>query len=202
MSSSRPPLVRLALAGLGLLFLVWVASLGAVLAWERHDQSRPVGAIVVLGAAQYVGRPSPVLRARLDHAIALWRRGLAPIMIVTGGTGRGDTTSEAAVSQRYVVQHGVPIRAILLETEGRTTSESMAGVSALMGGQGRRDVLLVSDPFHMLRLTIIARRHGLEPFASPTPTSPIAASPTLRWKYALSESVKAPLAFILERNDR
>jgi uncharacterized SAM-binding protein YcdF (DUF218 family) len=202
MSSSRPPLVRLALAGLGLLFLVWVASLGAVLAWERHDQSRPVGAIVVLGAAQYVGRPSPVLRARLDHAIALWRRGLAPIMIVTGGTGRGDTTSEAAVSQRYVVQHGVPIRAILLETEGRTTSESMAGVSALMGGQGRRDVLLVSDPFHMLRLTIIARRHGLEPYASPTPTSPIAASPTLRWKYALSESVKAPLAFILERNDQ
>lgn len=202
MSSSRPPLVRLALAGLGLLFLAWVASLGAVLAWERHDQSRPVGAIVVLGAAQYVGRPSPVLRARLDHAIALWRRGLAPIMIVTGGTGRGDTTSEAAVSQRYVVQRGVPVQAVLLETEGRTTSESMAGVSALMGGQGRRDVLLVSDPFHMLRLTIIARRHGLEPFASPTPTSPIAASPTLRWKYALSESVKAPLAFILERNDR
>jgi len=202
MSSSRPPLVRLALAGLGLLFLVWVASLGAVLAWERHDQSRPVGAIVVLGAAQYVGRPSPVLRARLDHAIALWRRGLAPIMIVTGGTGRGDTTSEAAVSQRYVVQRGVPVQAVLLETGRRTTSESMAGVSALMGGQGRRDVLLVSDPFHMLRLTIIARRHGLEPFASPTPTSPIAASPTLRWKYALSESVKAPLAFILERNDR
>jgi uncharacterized SAM-binding protein YcdF (DUF218 family) len=202
MSSSRPPLVRLALAGLGLLFLVWVASLGAVLAWERHDQSRPVGAIVVLGAAQYVGRPSPVLRARLDHAIALWRRGLAPIMIVTGGTGRGDTTSEAAVSQRYVVHRGVPVQAVLLETEGRTTSESMAGVSALMGSQGRRDVLLVSDPFHMLRLTIIARRHGLKPFASPTPTSPIAASPTLRWKYALSESVKAPLAFILERNDQ
>lgn len=202
MRSSRPPLVRLALAGLGLLATVWVASLGAVLAWERHDQSRPVGAIVVLGAAQYVGRPSPVLRARLDHALALWRRGLAPIMIVTGGTGTGDTTSEAAVSQRYVVQHGVPEQAVLLETEGRTTSESMAGVAALMNSLSRRDVLLVSDPFHMLRLTIIARRHGLEPFASPTPTSPIAANPTERWKYALSESVKAPLAFILERNDR
>jgi uncharacterized SAM-binding protein YcdF (DUF218 family) len=202
MRSSRPPVVRLALAGLALLLATWVASLGAVLLWERHDQSRPVGAIVVLGAAQYVGRPSPVLRARLDHAIALWRRGLAPIMIVTGGTGTGDTTSEAAVSQRYVVQHGVPAEAVLLETEGRTTSESMAGVSALMNGQSRRDVLLVSDPFHMLRLTILARRHGLKPYASPTPTSPIAASPTERWKYALSESVKAPLAFILERNDR
>jgi uncharacterized SAM-binding protein YcdF (DUF218 family) len=202
MPSSRPLIVRIALAGLGLLALSWLASLGAVLAWERHDQTRPVSAIVVLGAAQYVGRPSPVLRARLDHAIALWRRGLARTMIVTGGTGTGDTTSEAAVSQRYVVQHGVPSGAVLQETEGRTTSESMAGVAALMGSQGRRDVLLVSDPFHMLRLTILARRHGLEPFASPTPTSPIAASPSERWKYALSESVKAPLAFILERSKR
>src|ERR671912_2222614 len=96
MRSSRPPLVRLALAGLGLLLAVWVASLGAVLMWERYDQSRPVGAIVVLGAAQYVGRPSPVLRARLDHAIALWRRKLAPVMIVTGGGGAGRTTSRAA----------------------------------------------------------------------------------------------------------
>src|SRR3569832_1424952 len=132
MRSTRPPLVRLALAGLALLLVIWAASFGAVLAGERHDQSRPVGAIVVLGAAQYVGRPSPVLRARLDHAVALWRRGLAPIMIVTGGTGTGDTTSEAAVSQRYVAQHGVPVHSILLETEGRTTSESMAGVTAEM----------------------------------------------------------------------
>ena len=202
MRSSRPLLARLALAGLGLLLLIWAASLGAVLVWERHDESRPAGAIVVLGAAQYVGRPSPVLRARLDHAIDLWNRGLAPMLIVTGGKGTGDTTSEAAVSQRYAVQRGVPSRKILLETEGRTTSESMAGVAALMGSQGRRDVLLVSDPFHMLRLTILARRHGLLPYASPTPTSPIAASPSERWKYALSESVKAPLAFILERDTR
>jgi uncharacterized SAM-binding protein YcdF (DUF218 family) len=202
MRSSRPFLARLALAGLGLLLLVWSASLIAVLVWERHDQSRPVGAIVVLGAAQYVGRPSPVLRARLDHAIDLWHRGLAPILIVTGGTGRGDTTSEAAVSRRYAIHRGVPNQKILMETEGRTTSESMAGVAALMEGQGRRDVLLVSDPFHMLRLTILARRHGLQPYASPTPTSPIAASPSERWKYALSESVKAPLAFILERSIR
>src|SRR5215211_3367348 len=176
MRSSRPPLVRLALAGLGLLLLVWLASLGAVLAWERHDQSRPAGAIVVLGAAQYVGRPSPVLRARLDHAIALWKRRVAPVLIVTGGRGEGDTTTEAAVSQRYARQRGVPAAAILLETEGRTTSQSMAGVALLMGGQHRKDVVLVSDPFHMFRLIILARRHGLEPYASPTPTSPIARS--------------------------
>jgi len=190
------------LVGLGLLLLVWVASLGAVLVWEQNDQARPASAIVVLGAAQYVGRPSPVLRARLDHAIDLWRRKLAPLIIVTGGTGQGDTTSEAAVSQRYAIRRGVPASAILLEAEGRTTSESMEGVAALMGRQSRRDVLLVSDPFHMLRLTILARRHGLVPYSSPTPTSPIAASPTERWKYALSESIKAPLAFIFERNRR
>ena len=199
---SRPLGVRLALAGLALLPLLWLASFLAVLAWERNDQARPAGAIVVLGAAQYVGRPSPVLRARLDHAITLWQRQLAPIMIVTGGRGAGDTTSEAAVSQRYAVRNGVPPAAILLETEGRTTSQSMEGVAALMLQRGRNDVLLVSDPFHMLRLTILARRHGLVPFSSPTPTSPIAANRTERWKYALSESVKAPLAFIFERSSR
>lgn len=200
MPSSRPPLVRILLAGLGLLLLVWLASLGAVLLWERNDQARPASAIVVLGAAQYVGRPSPVLRARLDHTIDLFRRRLAPVIIVTGGTGRGDTTSEAAVSRRYAIKQGVPASAILMETKGRTTSESMDGVAALMAQRHRRDVLLVSDPFHMLRLTILARRHGLVPYASPTPTSPIAANPSERWKYALSESIKAPLAFIFERN--
>ena len=199
---SRPPAVRVVLGLLGAALLFWLVSLAAVLVYERNDQARPAAAIVVLGAAQYVGRPSPVLRARLDHAIDLWRRRLAPVMIVTGGTGTGDTTSEAAVSQRYAIRRGVPASAILLETEGRTTSESMEGVAAIMGSRSRRDVVLVSDPFHMLRLTILARRHGLDPYPSPTPTSPIAASPSERWKYALSESVKAPLAFIFERNSR
>lgn len=202
MPSSRPLFVRIVLAGIGLVLLVWLASLAAVLIWEQNDQARPASAIVVLGAAQYVGRPSPVLRARLDHAVDLWRRKLAPVIIVTGGTGRGDTTSEAAVSRRYAIRQGVPANAILMETNGRTTSESMDAVAALMAQRHRRDVLLVSDPFHMLRLTILARRHGLIPYASPTPTSPIAANPSERWKYALSESIKAPLAFIFERNSR
>jgi uncharacterized SAM-binding protein YcdF (DUF218 family) len=202
MPSSRPLIVRIVLAGIGLVFLAWLASLAAVLIWEQNDQARPASAIVVLGAAQYVGRPSPVLRARLDHAVDLWRRKLAPVIIVTGGTGRGDTTSEAAVSRRYAIKQGVPAKAILMETNGRTTSESMDAVGELMAQRHRRDVLLVSDPFHMLRLTILARRHGLIPYASPTPTSPIAANPSERWKYALSESIKAPLAFIFERNSR
>ena len=118
--------------------LAWIVSLGAVFAWERNDQARPAGAIVVLGAAQYVGHPSPVLRARLDHAIALWDRNLAPKLIVTGGVGTGDTTSEAAVSRRYCMQHGVPSEAILLETKGRTTSITRPSITRATTDTARR----------------------------------------------------------------
>src|SRR3954451_18644670 len=132
MPSSRPLIVRIVLAGIGLALLVWLTSLAAVLIWEQNDQARPASAIVVLGAAQYVGRPSPVLRARLDHAIDLWHRGLAPRIIFTGGFGDHDTTSEAAVGQRYALQHGVPATAIMIENMGRSTSESLQQVAKLM----------------------------------------------------------------------
>ncbi len=178
---------------------VWLLSLGAVWFWSQRDDARPAAAIVVLGAAQYVGRPSPVLRERLNHAIDLWRRDLAPRIIFTGGVGDRDTTSEAAVSQRYAIEHGVSPAAILIENTGRSTSESLEQVARLMGEAGSRDVILVSDPFHMFRLTILARRYGLTPLTSPTRTGPIALNRRERWKYILSESVKAPIAFLLQR---
>lgn len=181
-----------------LLVVGWLVSLAGVLLWERRDNARSAEAIVVLGAAQYDGRPSPVLRARLDHALSLWGRHLAPRLVLTGGMGDGDTTSEAAVGRRYAVKHGVPDSAILTETRGRNTAESMQRVAALMDTLPRRDVILVSDPFHMLRLTILARRFGLAPLMSPTRTSPISASPTESWRYALSESVKVPLTLLFE----
>src|SRR6187455_2002962 len=102
----------------------WLGWMGAVLLWSTMDQARPAESIVVLGAAQYDGHPSPVLRARLDHAVDLWNKRLARVMIVTGGTGFGDTTSEAAFSGAYMRKHGVPAGSILLENEGRTTRES------------------------------------------------------------------------------
>jgi uncharacterized SAM-binding protein YcdF (DUF218 family) len=178
---------------------VWVASAAGVVVWSHRDEARDADAIVVLGAAQYVGRPSPVLRARLDHAIDLYERRLAPRIIFTGGRGTGDTTSEAAVSRKYALKRGVPDSAILLEDRGRTTSQSMRAVAALGEATGARRVILVSDPFHMLRLGILARRFSLVPYTSPTPTSPISANRTEAWKYVLSESVKVPLAFLLER---
>jgi uncharacterized SAM-binding protein YcdF (DUF218 family) len=177
----------------------WLVSLAAVWFWSRRDDARPAAAIVVLGAAQYEGRPSPVLRARLDHAIDLFRRRFAERIIFTGGVGDRDTTSEAAVAQRYAIEHGIPPRAILIETIGRSTDESMQQVATLMDALPSRDVILVSDPFHMLRLSIIARRYGLTPITSPTRTSPISLSRRESWKYIVNESIKAPVAFFLQR---
>ena len=183
-----------------LAFGAWVASLAAVWLWGRRDAARPASAIVVLGAAQYAGRPSPVLRARLDHAVLLWERRLAPRLVLTGGMGDGDTTSEAAVGRRYVMKRGVPDSAILIEAQGRTTSESMRRVAGMMASQPSRGVILVSDPFHMLRLAILARRHGLVPYTSPTRTSPISANRSEVWRYSLGESLKVPLALVFERS--
>ena len=180
---------------------VWLVSLAGVVFWERRDDARPAAAIVVLGAAQYVGRPSPVLRARIDHAIALWRRGLAPRIIFTGGFGNRDTTSEAAVGQRYAVGRGVPPSQILIENSGRSTAESIQQVAMLMETDSSRDVILVSDPFHMLRLSIVARRFGLHPYTSPTRTSPISQSRREEWRYMLAESIKVPIALLLERRE-
>ncbi|MFL5489659.1 MAG: YdcF family protein [Gemmatimonadaceae bacterium] len=180
-------------------FALWVISASAVLVWSSRDEARPAQAIVVLGAAQYDGRPSPVLRARLDHALDLWNRHLATLLILTGGTGAGDTTSEAAVGRSYARRHGVPDSAILIENAGRTTSESMRAVAGMLEVRGLQSALLVSDPFHMLRLRILARRFGFVPYTSPTQTSPISPNREERWKYIFSESLKAPLAFFFER---
>jgi uncharacterized SAM-binding protein YcdF (DUF218 family) len=194
--------LRMTVAIAAVVLVAWVLSMVAVERAGRRDEAQQADAIVVLGAAQYVGRPSPVLRARVDHAISLWKRGLAPTLILTGGTGVGDTTSEAAVARKYAMSRGVPDRAIVIEIKGRTTSESMRAVARIMDDREQNSVILVSDPFHMLRLSILARRFGLEPYTSPTRTSPITSNREERWKYMISESVKVPLAYIFERRSQ
>ena len=175
---------------------VWVASAVSVIMWGSRDGARASDAIVVLGAAQYVGRPSPVLRARLDHALDLWQRGMAPRLIFTGGMGIGDTTSEAAVSRIYALRHGVPDTAILMENEGRTTRESLAAVAAIMRGRQMHTAILVSDPFHMLRLRILSTQYGVDAYTSPTKTSPISANRGQALGYVLSESIKVPMMIV------
>jgi uncharacterized SAM-binding protein YcdF (DUF218 family) len=191
-------MVRRVRHGLGLLLLaaviVYTVGLVMVLVASQQDQRQPVDAIVVLGAAQYNGRPSPVLRARLDHALELYGDGLAPLIMVTGGIGRGDTTSEASVARRYLVAHQVPDSAIIPQPQGHSTMASMTAVGEWMRRRGLRRVLLVSDPFHMFRLRLEARRTALEAYTSPTESSPISDNPVLELRYLVAEGFKVPVA--------
>lgn len=180
-------LIAIAVIGYGL-------SLGWVYRVSRLDQRELADAIVVLGAAQYNGRPSPVLKARLDHAIELYRAGLAPMVVVTGGIGTGDRVSEATVSHRYLRGQQVPDSAIIVRPDGRTTEESMQSVAEWMQERELARVLLVSDPFHMARLRLEARRAVLDPTTSPTRTSPILAGSRTEAGYLALEALKFPVA--------
>ncbi|HEY7481697.1 MAG TPA: YdcF family protein [Gemmatimonadales bacterium] len=176
--------------------LIYTVALGAVLVTSQHDQRRPADAIIVLGAAQYNGRPSPVLRARLDHAVGLYREGYAPLIVVTGGVGRGDTTSEAIVGRRYLIAREVPGEAVVAQPVGRNTRTSMTAVGAWLHQRGLNRVLLVSDPFHMFRLRLEARRTALEAYTSPTDSSPISDNPVLELRYLFAEGLKVPVAWV------
>ena len=175
--------------------LLWLASLASVLVWALFDDAQPADSIIVLGAAQYRGKPSPVLRARLDHAVALWGRGLATRLVLTGGIGDGDSVSEAAVGRAYVVRAGVSDSAVLLENEGRTSSQSLRAAADQLRARGLNRAIVVSDPFHMLRLEILARRYHLTPFTSPVPGK---KRLWRQWGALMAESVKAPLSFFLD----
>ncbi|HEX6106071.1 MAG TPA: YdcF family protein [Gemmatimonadales bacterium] len=179
--------------------IVYTVSLVMVLVESQRDQRRPVDAIVVLGAAQYNGRPSPVFKARLDHALGLYREGLAPLIVVTGGVGRGDTTSEAIVARRYLMAHEVSADAVVAQPEGRSTAASMNAVAEWLRGRDLRRVLLVSDPFHMFRLRLEARRTSLEAYTSPTESSPISDNPGLELRYLFREGFKIPVAWVRSR---
>ncbi|MDQ2669839.1 MAG: YdcF family protein [Gemmatimonadota bacterium] len=160
---------------------------------ERNDEA---DAIVVLGAAQYNGRPSPVLRARLDHAFRLYREGLDTLIIVTGGIGRGDRFSEAQVSRSYLIARGVPPENIVALHRGSSTEETMTEVAEWLHPRGADRVLLVSDPFHMARLKLEARRTRLDASVSPTGTSPISDNPNLELEYLFREGFKVPVALV------
>lgn len=192
--------LRRTLKLLGILVLAtliaYTVSLVMVLVVSLQDQRRPVDAIVVLGAAQYNGRPSPVLRARLEHARRLYEEDLAPWIMVTGGVGRGDTTSEAEVSRRWLAARGVPDSAIVVRPRGKSTYASMTDVAEWLHPRKLRTVLLVSDPFHMTRLRFEARRNELVAYTSPTESSPISDNPNLELRYLFWEGLKAPVAWV------
>jgi uncharacterized SAM-binding protein YcdF (DUF218 family) len=188
---------RIAASLLLLVIFLWGGVVLAVVLYGRRDEARRADAIVVLGAAQYAGRPSPVLRARLDHAIELYHADLAPYLILTGGVGVGDTVSEAEVGKRYAMRAGVPSQRIFIERSGVSSDQSMRTVRRLMDARQLRTALLVSDPFHMLRLHILAARLGIRAYSSPTRTSPIRLDSAAGWRFVLRESLIVPVAFLV-----
>ena len=139
----------------------------------RHHGTERADAIVVMGAAQYDGRPSPQLQARLDHALLLWNDGAAPLVIVTGGNQPGDRFTEASTSSEYLQERGIPAGAILFEDTGRSSWESLQNVAELAKLHGIGSVVLVSDPFHSLRIRLMAQELGLRAVTSSTSTSPV-----------------------------
>jgi uncharacterized SAM-binding protein YcdF (DUF218 family) len=157
--------------------------------WQvgQEDGRRPVDAIVVLGAAQYNGRPSGALAARLDHAIELYDEGYAPYLITTGGKLPGDNYTEAQTGFNYATKRGVPASAILMEDTGSTTLESLQNVKAILDAHGLHTALFVSDRSHMLRVLRVADDLGIVGWSSPTETSPDDLDPNLHYKSMVHE---------------
>ena len=171
---------RLVIAGL--IAGVAIGGYAAYRIWDQgnRDERTRADAIVVMGAAQYDGRPSPVFAARLDHAIELYHDGVAPRLIVTGGKREGDRTTEAASARSYAIEHGVPENAILSEDASRTTLQSIRRVAALMRDKDIGSAVFVSDPSHMLRVLRMASDEGINGYGSPTRTSPLERDPVAR----------------------
>ena len=135
--------------------------------YAHTDEARAADAIVVLGAAQYRGRPSPVLKARLDHALDLYRRELAPRIITTGGQGRGAEFSEGDVSREYLSEQGVPAEFITAETQGQSTMHSAAAVAEIMDRMELESCIVVSDGYHIHRIKRMLEERGLKVYGSP-----------------------------------
>jgi uncharacterized SAM-binding protein YcdF (DUF218 family) len=171
-----------------LLALVWLVCVAAYIVWvgQRDDAAR-ADAIIVLGAAAYDAKPSPVFEERIRHGIDLYKRGMAPTLIFTGGYGgSGARFSESQVARRYALRQGVPEKAILIESLSRNTHENLRQASLLMHQHNLHSVIIVSDPLHMARALRISRGLGIRAVGSPTPTSRFRTFAT-RWRFLLQE---------------
>ncbi|MDQ4069228.1 MAG: YdcF family protein [Actinomycetota bacterium] len=187
--------LKVAAALLAAAALYFVVTLVQVWQASRADHARPAEAIVVFGTAQYNGVPSPVLAARLDHAIELYRKGMAPVIVVTGGNQPGDQFTEATASANYLIRRGVPDEDVLREVSGSSSWESLAAVASFLEQRSIDEVLLVSDPFHSLRIRAIAEELGLKGRTSPPRTSPITGLAEVR--YLARETVAVAVGRII-----
>ena len=175
--------------------IIWGSTIGLIIAAGARPEIHPADAILVLGAAQYNGHPSPVLQARLDRALRLYQRKLARHLVVTGGVGRGDTISEGEVARRYAIKKGVPDSLILVERQGVTSAESVAAAAVMMHASHLQSALLVSDSYHMLRLELLARRAGILPYRAAVRRVPDRSRQY--WRQVLRESFLFPATALL-----
>ena len=165
----------------------------AIRAQASQDEARPASAIVVFGAAEYNGAPSPVFKARLDHAFDLEELGLAQLVITTGGSGGDPRFTEGAVGRDYLIQRGVAADKILADTQSETTYENVQAVARVLQGRNARDCIAVSDGFHLYRIKLMFHALGIQAYASPAPDSPIEADPFQRTSHSLRELLSVTL---------
>ncbi|MGH9350549.1 MAG: YdcF family protein [Terriglobia bacterium] len=177
----------LILTGFVVLVLAERSLYHAIRAAASTDQARPAGAIVVMGAAEYDGTPSPVYQARLDHALALEEKGLAPLMLTTGGSGGDRRYTEGGVGRDYLIQQGVAADEIIAETRGETTFQSVRAVAAILHKLRIHTCITVSDGFHLYRAGVMLQSFGITSYGSPVPNSSIETDPYLRAVYSFRE---------------
>lgn len=173
-------------------YVAWVYS--RIEGQAGRDESQPADAIVVFGAAEYAGRPSPVYRARLDHAFSLFQRGLAPLVITTGGHGADPHFSEGGVGHDYLRSRGVPERNLIAETQSDDTADSAARVGVILKVNGKRTCLAVSDDYHIFRIKRMLEAQGLVVYGAPRHES----RPRSRWDRSIVV-LKEALSYTLWR---
>lgn len=186
--------VWLGAAALAAVFLVYLLAVARQIAEQSNaNEARPADVIIIMGAAEYRGKPSPVLRARLDHGLELYRRGLAPRILTTGGAGGDPVFTEGEVGRAYLVRNGVPSEAILLEAEGESTMHSTAAAAEIMRRMNLRSCIVVSDGYHIFRVKKMLEFRGLDVYGSPRPSVP-KGTWRQRWLY-----IRQALGYLLWR---
>ena len=164
--------LRLLLLAIAVVLAFLAITAAHIVASASQQEVPHADAIVVFGAAEYSGRPSPVLKARLDHALDLFHRGVAPVVITTGGAASDPKFTEGGVGKDYLMRHGVPERSLIAETQGRDTSESAVRVGVIMHANSLRSCVAVSDAYHVFRIRKLLEHEGIGPvYTAPRPDS-------------------------------
>jgi uncharacterized SAM-binding protein YcdF (DUF218 family) len=181
-AAAKRPLRRHGLLWLGTLaaaFLIWLAAICAGIVRESSRQEiHPADALVVFGAAEYSGRPSPVYRARLDHAFDLFEQGVAPVVITTGGAAADPSFSEGGVGHDYLMHRGIPDSSLIEETQGSDTAQSAERIGVIMRTNHMHSCVAVSDAYHVFRIRKLLEHEGMQVYVSPRPDS----RPHLLWQ--------------------